>query len=699
MAASRWLRLLFAVTGLLLFAGSDGVGREAEITKDAQTIGIPKSIEVGTKDPKFPVWPLLEGGDVVGYLFLSRDLVNIPGFAGTPIDLAISMDSQGVFMDVRLINQAEPVFVSGLGVDPLLAFLKQYQGKSIRSNIKVAMPHQRMDKEGSANTYIDGITKASVSVRIINETILGAALKVAREKMAEQVPREAAQVRRDLTRSMTWPQLLDAGFVRHLRLTNGMVEAAFAGTVFAGIDAEAAANPDQTFIDLYFAQINVPSIGTAILGAESWRRLRMKLEDTDEAIAVMSTGPRSFKGEDFIPGSVPDSLAIRQGDFPINLRNQVFDFGLRPGLPAFSEIELYRIDRRSGFDPAAPWSLSLRIRRSRGYFLEEAGSRDFVGDYALPAEFFVWPDTSPDPPWLVVWKNQIWQLAVLALSLVALTAALARPILLTGRKGVLAWARPLFLAYVLVFIGWYAQAQLSIVTILGLVKMIRLPGDPSFLLYDPASLVLWAYVLGTLAVWGRGAFCGWLCPFGALQDLVAKAAALMGLHPHRFDEATDRWLKRVKYAVLALLVGGTLAMPAWAERLAEVEPFKTSITLVFQRDWPYVVYALALVIGGAFIPRGFCRFLCPLGALLALPAGLRRYSWLPRRAECGSPCQVCRKRCEYGAIGPDGRIRYADCVQCLDCVAIFHDPRRCQPLMRELRGKVAVPLASLGGRR
>jgi len=689
------LVLYSVVAGILLFPGRVGMAREAQITKDAATIGETKSVEIGTKDPKFPVWPLLVGSEVIGYVFETSDLVNIPGFAGTPINMAITLDKQGTFTDVRLISQGEPVFVSGLGTEPLIAFLKQYQGKSIHSNIKVAMPHQRVEREGSANTYIDGITKASVSVRIINETILNAALKVAREKMADQVPKEAAQVRQDLVQSYGWQQLLDAGYIGHLHLNNLQVETAFAGTRFANIDSDVQRNPEGDFVDLYFAQVNVPSIGTNILSEKSWKRLGLKLEDTDEALIVLSTGPKSFKGDDFVPGSVPDTLAIRQGDFPINLRNQVFDVELRPGLPAFSEIELYRIDRRSGFDPASPWTLSLRVPRSRGYFLEEAISRDFSVDYKLPADFFVQPGENAELPWLVVWKNQFGTLAVLAFSLAVLTLALIYDKEFTTRQGWLPWLRPLFLAYVLLFIGWYAQAQLSIVTVLGLVKLIRVPGDLSFLLYDPASLILWIYVLITLLVWGRGAFCGWLCPFGALQELLAKAAALAGLRSLRLRDSLDRKLSLIKYWVLGFTVCGTIFMPQWAERFAEAEPFKTAITLVFQREWPYLAYCILLLASGTFLYKGFCRFLCPLGALLAIPARLRQSSWLLRRKECGAPCQLCRKKCDYGAIGPDGAIRYADCVQCLDCVALYHDPKRCTPLILAARRQPVGAMAPL----
>jgi polyferredoxin len=128
-------------------------------------------------------------------------------------------------------------------------------------------------------------------------------------------------------------------------------------------------------------------------------------------------------------------------------------------------------------------------------------------------------------------------------------------------------------------------------------------------------------------------------------------------------------------------------MPGSAtDALVEVEPFKTAITLGFHRAWPFVLWAAALVLASAFVYKAYCRYLCPLGAGLALLGTLRRWDWIARRAECGTPCQTCRHRCGYQAIAPNGRIDYAECFQCLDCVAIHADPNRCAPLIAQGRG-------------
>ena len=185
--------------------------------------------------------------------------------------------------------------------------------------------------------------------------------------------------------------------------------------------------------------------------------------------------------------------------------------------------------------------------------------------------------------------------------------------------------------------------------------------------------------LVSLVFWGRGFFCGWLCPYGALQEfayVIGRKLRLPRIRVHPWD---DRRLKRVKYILLALLVIATFTSTVAADFLVELEPFKTAITLMFDRGPPFVVYAAFWLVLGAFLFKGFCRYVCPLGAVLALAGRFRRLDWIARRSECGTPCQYCKARCEYGAIGPDGRIDYDECFQCLDCVTIIETPQLCVP--------------------
>jgi len=131
---------------------------------------------------------------------------------------------------------------------------------------------------------------------------------------------------------------------------------------------------------------------------------------------------------------------------------------------------------------------------------------------------------------------------------------------------------------------------------------------------------------------------------------------------------------------------------SWAT--LEIEPFKTAITTRFTRAWPYVLYAGVVLAIALFSERAYCRFLCPLGGVLAFLDRLHLLNLLKRRPECGSPCHLCERGCPVRAIEPDGNIVTAECFQCLDCQVEYHDERRCPPLVQAAKlRREAKPLA------
>ena len=237
------------------------------------------------------------------------------------------------------------------------------------------------------------------------------------------------------------------------------------------------------------------------------------------------------------------------------------------------------------------------------------------------------------------------------------------------------------LAVVTGFIGWWGQGQLSIVTVLATLRTALDGASFAYLLYDPFSLLIWAAAGIGFVLWGRGFFCGWLCPFGALQEFSHHLGRLLHLPRWELSARWDGRLKWLKYMLLAGMAATVLIRPASIDTVAEIEPFKTAITVFFLREWYYVAYAGLWLILGMVTFKGFCRYVCPLGAVMAIGGLLRGRDWIERRGECGSPCQLCRVRCNYGAIAKSGRIDYSECFQCLDCVTIHDDPKQCVPLV------------------
>jgi len=251
--------------------------------------------------------------------------------------------------------------------------------------------------------------------------------------------------------------------------------------------------------------------------------------------------------------------------------------------------------------------------------------------------------------------------------------------------------RTAYLLFTLFYLGWYASAQLSVVNVLTFTSALRTEFRWEYFLMDPVVFILWVATAISIVFWNRGAFCGWLCPFGALQELTNKIARFLHVPQLKISYGVNNRFAAIKYVIFILLFGVSFYDMALAEKLSEVEPFKTAIILKFVRDWPFVVYAVLLLIAGLFIERFFCRYLCPLGAALAIPARLRIFNWLRRYSTCGNPCQLCAVECPVQAIEPEGPINPNECIQCLNCQMLYHHEGRCPHLIAKLRKRRRVP--------
>lgn len=687
-----------ALAWLLLAWFAAGPAAAGALTREALARYFPSPLMVGERDAALPVWPLLRQNatatELVGYAFESIDFAAVPGFSGVPINLLVAIDPKGQFLDVRVVSHHEPVFLEGLGEAPMTRFVSQYRGLALHQSIAIDTAPRAGPKHDGNVVHIDGVAKATASVRIINQSVLSSALKVARARLGfggGADPDQIARLRPDVFESLSFEALQAEGLVRRMTLTNRQAEAAFAGSDAAGIDAEALADPDAVMSDFYVALASVPSVGRNLLTPASWNRLAGRLDPGDHALLVLYAGRYGVIGDDFVAGTAPDRLLLKQNGLAIEMRD--LDLDLKTTEPALRgrSLRVFRIIAQSGLDLAHPLELSLVVRRAKGIIYPERFQREFPGRLALPARFYDAP-AAADKTWVAVWRQRWPDLALLAAGLLVLTAALVRQKTLTSSRRRFAWFRQGYLLFTALFIGWHAQGQLSIVNLTGVLQALRDGRGLSFLLYDPMTLSLWAFVLVSLLVWGRGTFCGWLCPFGALQEFVGKAARLLRVPQLRPRRAIDARLKLLKYVALAAILASVFLAPAWTDALVEAEPFKTAITLNFVRSWPFVLYAGGLLLGSAVVYKFFCRYLCPFGAALAVLGRFRLFDWLPRRKECGKPCQTCRHRCEYEAIRADGRIRYDDCFQCMDCVVIHQSDALCAPLILEKKRARVIPI-------
>ena len=228
------------------------------------------------------------------------------------------------------------------------------------------------------------------------------------------------------------------------------------------------------------------------------------------------------------------------------------------------------------------------------------------------------------------------------------------------------------------------MAQPSITQVLTWLHTLLFQWTWSLFLSDPFIFLFWIFIILTVFLYGRGLFCGWMCPFGSLSEALYKFGGFIGLK--RFQGHLPRvWhdrLKWVKYAVFFGLLTVSLFSLGLAEMLAEVEPFKTTFLVgIGHRAWPYGLFVCAILGLSIFIERPYCKYICPLGAALAMPSTFRWFG-LPRKQDCNS-CKACAVGCGSLAIDADGRIDHRECLHCLDCLVLYTDATGCPPLAKE----------------
>jgi len=682
------LLLCHLIAALTYLMTTTAVAQAQNLDADAAAKWVEPPYQIGESISP-GVWRLINlDGRNAGFAIETAQIKQIPGFSGAPINLFVQIDPEGKFIDAEIVSHNEPIFVSGLGQAPFHNFVTQYKGRSLFDTLVVGVPYGDAG-QGSSFVYLDGVTKATASVRIAHETILAAAFDVARDHLKGVASGPPARPDPNHDEALTWDDLVAQGLATRRLVTNAEVDAAFAGSLWEDDDPIAKDDPDAPYLDLWIVDVGPPAIARAVLSDESFDELQefMTISTHDEPILIIDAGRHGLVGEDFIRNTSPDLITAAQDGFPVAFRDSDLEVELADGIPGNTAMIL-RTDRRLGFDPTRDWTMAVRAVREHGSFRPEIGTIDFEANYKADARFFL-RETPPKQaaPWLEALYNRAPDLIILAITLTALTTLLLFRLNWLAGLANFTPARLTLLAAMTAFVGWWGQGQLSIVTVLGVIRGLWDGQSLQFLLYDPFSLLIWALVIVSFVLWGRALFCGWLCPFGALQEFTHHIGQKLGLPQIRISQTANFWLTKVKYGVLAGLIIAALSNSALTDKLVEVEPFKTAITVYFIRDWYYVAYAAFWLLLSMVLFKGFCRFVCPLGAVMAIGGLIRGRDWIARRTECGSPCQLCKVKCKYEAIKPSGKIGYDECFGCLDCVTIHDDAKQCVPLILAAKGK------------
>ena len=174
-------------------------------------------------------------------------------------------------------------------------------------------------------------------------------------------------------------------------------------------------------------------------------------------------------------------------------------------------------------------------------------------------------------------------------------------------------------------------------------------------------------------------FCGWMCAFGTLGDMMFFIGNKIFKFRFNINERVDSVLKHIKYLVFVLIF-----FIVWSldnvniSAFSPWDAFGSLFNLPHLPDFSYVIKEITIgfvllvliMIASMFIERFFCRYLCPMGAVFAIVSNLKLIRIKKPSALCGK-CKACTKHCPMGIpLYSTNRADSAECIDCMKCVTI-----------------------------
>ncbi len=662
---------------------------------------------------------------LIGYGFLTRD---VPperlGYSG-PVQAVVGMDTEGTITGVRVLEYYES-YKSQMG-----DFLRrpghqeQYAGKSIEDSFLV-----RGD--------VDGIARATVSSRALARGVRDAARRVARAYLDRAPPPDGIPE----PAKLTWLELLDRDVVQQVVLHEG--DDVLAEVSIVHVDGPATGRHLVGGEALGMISRAVESRGqeghVMVYGVDgpdtgAFSRRGWSVVQGADTLPIAERDVFSFglAGGGLLEVEMATSGAMLLPADVDLARPFVVQLDLRPDREVYS-VEYATLAARAAPTPAEPataptaapdpepqagpaeaasdpdraTSTSASPDATASSDPPAAAPSDSATDAPASAEAAA-PTPTPTPPAARVstdsaeaapprevadeatpeqgafdyevdddegWREQLlagvsWPKTAAMLALLALaSAAFAR------KRAGLRWAT---LAVTLGYLGFLDGGFLSVSHVTSAIWV----GGSAFLGNLPLLLIA-AFTVVTTLVFGR-VFCGFLCPFGALQDVLTRIV------PRRFrrrvPEPVHRRALWVKYAVLAVILVPA-AMGSHASIYPYFEPFGTVFFL--SPSWILWTIALGFIVASAVVPRFYCRYACPLGAALAL-GSLVAPKRIARVEHC-THCKVCENACPTGAIR-GATIDFKECVRCNACETLLieragvcgHDLAEVRPRLVQLQ--------------
>ncbi|KAF0113246.1 MAG: nosR2, partial [Rhodobacteraceae bacterium] len=665
----RAIRLNLLLLTLAAPVAADGLMTDDAVSVTAPTaeqaaalLDLSPPVQVRRIDDGVPGWTVSQGGTPVGEIGSTWEIAGSVGYSGRPLDVLVAVSQQARIAGALLVRHDEPVLTLGISDADIAAYVAGFKGFDLASPTP----------DTSALPPV--ISRATVSTGVIRDGILRTARTLA---IGRGFISAGGGVDRLTYTPAAWDDLLAMGAIAEVRVTMTEASKALAG-------AKVPVQPgDGNFLHLWAGLIDTPTVGQNLLGQQAFTRAVGNLGAGGSALIVMSQGVQSHRGTDWKRTGTFDRLTVVQGDIrwqPTEDRYQMIKALDRADAPKMKEISLFALPPE--IDPTQP--LTLELRATRPTATGEV-TMTIALPYTLPDAFRLASPPEPEPLWKQAWKTKRPQIAIVGLMLTVLTLILFAQEWITRRPRLWRIGRLSFLASTFLILGMGLNGQLSVVQVVAFVHSLLTGFRWETFLIEPVIFILWGFTALGMLFWGRGVYCGWLCPFGALQELTNAAAQALGVRQIAVPQALHERLWVIKYTLFMAILALSFYSMRDALILAEAEPFKTAISLRFIREWPFVFFVLALLTAGLVIERFYCRYLCPLGAGLAIPAKLKIFDWLKRRPQCGRECRLCETKCTVGAIDAIGRINANECVLCLRCQVIMNDGSQCPVLKRRAR--------------
>ena len=559
----------------------------------------------------------------VGFVFTNRDYPPMRVGYAAPIDVLVGMDMEGVVTNMKVLDYYESYMYSRGDFIDNSVFLSQFRNKPITDEYRL-------------NRDIDGLSAATATSVAISRSVGETARRVARAFLGYGEGTEAEQNSAENAKAQlsqySWGSLIEQGIVVELESTN------------------AEGDP----LTLAFTYMGRPALGEYLIGSEAYNIASSDAAfkaGEGEIMLIAPSGPGAGSTFRQFP------MSVKQGDLTRYVAGNRYSAAGNGDVGAIAGNASYGValTMHPDFDITQPFTLiyhppGKNVDASVDYALQGVGltlarnelvlsDEEILAARLENASFF--ERLRLAPPWGITPMSDVYLLLIIfALVMAAFLSKNAK----------LRWTA---LTATMLYLGFYKNGFLSVSHITSVIKL-----GPEALTNNLTTLMIAVFTIITTLIWGR-VFCSSLCPFGAVQDLIAYFS------PKKWrikvpQKIHDNALY-IKYGILAVIMV-TAMVNANLSIFQYFEPFGT----LFFFSPSLVLWGILIVILAAcfVVERFYCRYVCPLGAALGVVSMLSP-NRIKRVPQC-TMCKVCEHACPTGAIRGE-KIDFKECVRCDVC--------------------------------